>query len=257
VETQPLIFLGGNTMTGKEAIDALMLGKKVRCTGWVKDVYLYYDKKSLTVKDNNNKTQMSTCFDGFLSNIQWEVYEEEKEGNFMTGKEAIQALKDGKKIKRSWWVSGYIYFDQTLLCVLSDEGDTYRLPINMGDTKDWVLYEEPKKRIKVFISQPMHGRFKYEIAKERSEIKKVIEAKYGEEYVIEYLNEDNRERPKDWTRIQHLGYSIMNMHDADIVVFAPGWKEAYGCFVEHDVAYFYGKKIYTCVKEVDGEIRMY
>jgi hypothetical protein len=175
----------------------------------------------------------------------------------MTGKEAIQALKDGKKIKRSWWVSGYIYFDQTQLCIFNDEGDTYRLPINMGDTKDWVLYEEPKKLIKVFISQPMHGRSKCEITEERNKIKKLIEAKYGEEYVIEYLNEDNRERPKDWTRIQHLGYSIMNMHDADIVVFAPDWIKASGCCVEHEVAYRYNKKLYTCEEEVDCEYLLY
>ena len=244
-------------MTAKEAIETLMLGKKVRCINWVKGAYVYYDKESLAIKDNNNEIQMCTCFDEYFINNTWELYEEEKEGNFMTGKEAIQALKDGKKIKRSCWDCGYIYFDQTQLCIFNDEGDTYRLPINMGDTKDWELYDEPKKLIKVYISQPMKVRPKREITEERNQIKKVIEVKYSEEYVIEYLNENDWERPKDWTRIQNLGYSIMNMHDADIVVFAPNWVKASGCCVEHEVAYRYDKKIYTCEENVDGEYVLY
>lgn len=180
-------------------------------------------------------------------------------GIFMTGKKAIQALKDGKKIKRSCWDSGFIYFDQTQLCMFNDEGDTYRLPFNMEKTNDWELYEEPTKLIKVFISQPMKGRSKCEITEERNKIKKLIEAKYSEGYQIEYLNEDVDlwGRPEEWTRIQHLGYSIMNMHDADVVVFAPDWIKASGCCVEHEVAYRYDKKIYACEEEVDGDYLLY
>lgn len=169
------IFLGGNCMSSKEAIEALMAGKKVRCTEWVKDAYVYYDQESLTVKDNNDNIQMFTCFNEYFSNNQWE------------------------------------------------------------------LYEEPKKLIKVFISQPMRGRCKCEITEERNKIKKLIEAKYSEGYQIEYLNEDLWERPKDWTRIQHLGYSIMNMHDADIVVFGNNWDNACGCIAEQNVAVLYSK----------------
>ena len=195
----------------------------------------------------------------FLNEIKLEETEKNEGGNCMTGKEALQALKDGKKIKRSWWVSGYIYFDQTLLCVFNDEGDVYRLPLNMEDKNGWELYEETTKLIKVFISQPMHGRSKCEVTEERNKIKKLVEAKYREGYHIEYLNEDVDlwGRPEEWTRIQHLGYSIMNMYDADIVVFAPDWIKAAGCCVEHEVAYRYDKKIYTCEEEVDGECLLY
>jgi hypothetical protein len=196
-------------------------------------------------------------FDKYFSNKQWELYEEDERRNIMNGKEAKQALKDGKKIKRSWWVSGYIYFDQELLCLLNDEEDRYSLPINMDYTKDWEFYEEPTNLIKVFISQPMHGRTKCEITEERNKIKKLIENKYGEGYQIEYLNENLWERPKDWTRIQHLGYSIMNMYNADVAVFAPDWIKASGCCVEHEVAYRYNKKLYTCEEQVNGEYRLY
>lgn len=172
----------------------------------------------------------------------------------MTSKEAIEALVLGKKVRYAKWDKNvYVYLDENNLLVKSEN----KLQQSYGVYDKWELYEEPKKPIKVFISQPMHRRSKSEITEERNKIKKLIEAKYGEEYAIEYLNEDLWERPKDWTRIQHLGCSIMNMHEADIVVFAPDWIDAHGCFVEHDVAYFYGKKICACIKEVDGEYRLF
>jgi hypothetical protein len=117
--------------------------------------------------------------------------------------------------------------------------------------RKWEYYEEPKKVIKVFISQPMNGRYKCEITEERNKIKKLVENKYGEDYQIEYLNENLWERPKDWTRIQNLGYSIMNMYDADVVVLAPEWIKAPGCCVEREVAFQYGKNIKVCINKND------
>jgi hypothetical protein len=189
----------------------------------------------------------------------------------MNFEEARRELLNGKKVRCvDWAKNAYIYFDNKNFLVIDEAGKIESIGIGrwyhhewelyeepMHGRFKWGLYEEPKKIIKVFISQPMHGRFKCEITEERNKIKKLIENKYGEGYQIEYLNENLWERPKDWTRIQHLGCSIMNMYDADIVVFAPDWIKASGCCVEHEVAYRYNKKLYTCEEQVNGEYRLY
>ena len=40
-----------------------------------------------------------------------------------------------------------------------------------------------------------------------------------------------------------LGKSISLMSDADLVVFAPGWEDARGCRIEHQVARDYGIQV--------------
>lgn len=246
-------------MNTVEAFNVLMSGKKVRNTEWVKNAYIYYDEKSLTIKDNNNNSQSSTYFDEYFSSNQWELYKEDERRNTMNFEEAKKLMLEGKKVRCTDWVEGaYIYFDNKNLLVKDNKELIQGYGIyDKLKGKEWELYEEPKKIIKVFISQPMNGRCKCEITEERNKIKKLVEEKYGEGYQIEYLNENLWERPKDWTRIQHLGYSIMNMHDADVVVFAPDWIKAHGCCVEHEVAYRYDKNLYTCEEEVDGEYRLY
>lgn len=63
-------------MTGIEALQALKDGEKVRDLTWLKGFYIYFDKESGLVKDENN-----TSFDfniGALLNDtrEWEIYEE-------------------------------------------------------------------------------------------------------------------------------------------------------------------------------------
>lgn len=240
-------------MTAKEAWNSMMAGKKVRWTGWFKGAYIYYDEKSLTIKDHNNISHSAMFFDDYFSNVQWEIYKEDERRNTMNFEEAKKALLEGKKVRCVDWAKNtYIYFDDKNLLVKSEKDIIQTYGIDKWAKHTWELYEEPKKVFKVFISQPMNKRFKYEIINERDEIKKAIEKKYGEEYQIEYLNEDSWERPKEWTRIQNLGFSIMNMYNADIVVFAPKWDDADGCIIEHNVAWHYEKKFYVCVIS-DGE----
>lgn len=248
-------------MTAKEAWNSIMAGKKIRCVDWVKGAYIYYDKISFTIKDENCKRHSGMIFDRYFNDKQWELYEEDERRNTMNFEEARRELLDGKKVRCKDWVeSAYVYFDKNNMLVYDNKGmvQGYGIYDKCGK-KDWELYEEPKKLIKVFISQPMNGRCKCEITEERNKIKKLIEAKYSEGYQIEYLNEDVDlwGRPEEWTRIQHLGYSIMNMHDADVVVFAPDWIKAHGCCVEHEVAYRYDKKLYTCEEQPNGEYILY
>lgn len=233
-------------MTAKEAWNSMMSGKKVRYVLWPENEYIYFDKSEYKIK---NKYGIETIF--YVSDIvedAWELYEEDERSNNMNFEEARRELLDGKKVRCVDWSKGnYIYFDDKNLLVKDEAGKIQSYGITRWKKHEWEIYEEPKKVFKVFISQPMRGRTKCEIYEERNRIKSAIEKKYGKKYQIEYLNENLWERPKDWTRIQNLGYSIMNMYDADIVVFAPDWNDAEGCILEHDVAFYYEKKFYVCV----------
>ena len=89
--------------------------------------------------------------------------------------------------------------------------------------------------IKLFISQPMATKTDEEIFKEREEaiefVKREIDSEV--ELVDSYINED-------LTPLQFLGRSISIMATADYVYFAPGWRKARGCLIEHECAVQYG-----------------
>jgi hypothetical protein len=103
--------------------------------------------------------------------------------------------------------------------------------------------------MKVFISQPMNGRSDEEILKERENIKQCLEKKFKEP--IEVI--DSFTKSPDLVksgRIAMLGHSISLMHDADLVVFTPGWTSARGCRVAYTVAFEYGLKMYYMYKGI-------
>lgn len=99
--------------------------------------------------------------------------------------------------------------------------------------KEYADSEEKKPSFKIFISQPMKNRTAEEIMRERDEIM----AKWTNKSV-EFIDSFFCEPGKNST--DSLGKSISLMSDADLVVFAPGWENARGCKVEHQVAGYYG-----------------
>ena len=99
--------------------------------------------------------------------------------------------------------------------------------------KEYADSEEKKPPFKIFISQPMKDRTTEEIMRERDEIM----AKWTNKSV-EFIDSFFCEPGKNST--DSLGKSISLMSDADLVVFAPGWENARGCKVEHQVAGYYG-----------------
>ena len=94
--------------------------------------------------------------------------------------------------------------------------------------------------MKVMISQPMNGRNKEEIKKERQEI---IE-KFNKMH-IEVINTlFTEEPPRDCNEaIFYLAKSINAMKDIDALYMCDNWIGARGCRVEHLVAQQYGIKI--------------
>lgn len=98
------------------------------------------------------------------------------------------------------------------------------------------------KMKKVFISQPMNGLSDLQIEKDRA---RVIESLYNMGYkpdeiaIIDTYIEENA--PDNVSSgLWYLGKSLELLADADIAVFAKGWKDARGCQIEFKCAKEYG-----------------
>ena len=83
---------------------------------------------------------------------------------------------------------------------------------------------------KIYISQPMRGRATDEIIAERKAL--IADAAVAlRTDDVEVL--DTYFQHLDKPPLQLLARALEKMADADAVIFAPGWKEARGCRVEH------------------------
>ena len=96
--------------------------------------------------------------------------------------------------------------------------------------------------IRVFISQPMNGLSDLEISNARAE---VIEDLYNIGYTpdeITIIDSEIWELAPDNVNgaLWYLGKSIELLADADLAVFAKGWKSARGCLIEYMCAKAYG-----------------
>lgn len=103
--------------------------------------------------------------------------------------------------------------------------------------------------IKVFVSLPMRGLKDDEIItrqvklfekfKKAQSLGSLYEPQY---YLINTVSSGNSidfTLPGEAPRIKCLGESIKRMADADVVIFARGWRAARGCNVEFDVVRAY------------------
>lgn len=92
--------------------------------------------------------------------------------------------------------------------------------------------------MKLFISQPMAGKTDKEILAEREKAIKEAEKIIGEP--VEVIDSFFQSAPVDAKPLWFLGKAIEMLSTADVVYFAPGWKEARGCRIEHECAKEYG-----------------
>ena len=101
---------------------------------------------------------------------------------------------------------------------------------------------------KVFISQPMNGLSDLQIEKDRT---RVIECLHNLGYtpnkitIIDTYIEENAPDNVN-SGLWYLGKSLELLADADIAVFAKGWRNARGCLIEFECATEYG---ISCIYE--------
>lgn len=91
--------------------------------------------------------------------------------------------------------------------------------------------------MKVMISQPMRGKSTKQIKEERENLIQTLESE-GHQIIDTVLDISEGLSP-----VYYLGESIKKMSEADAVVFMPGWENARGCRIEHEIALEYGKYI--------------
>lgn len=90
---------------------------------------------------------------------------------------------------------------------------------------------------KLFISQPMRGKMDEEILAERADAVQAARDALGEE--VEVI--DSFFGTSDMSHaLEYLGESLKLLAKADIAYFAPGWRDARGCKIEHACADAYG-----------------
>ena len=93
---------------------------------------------------------------------------------------------------------------------------------------------------KIYVSQPMRGREYDAIMAERKAL--IADAAVAlRTDDVEVL--DTYFHHLDKPPLQLLARALEKMADADAVIFAPGWRDARGCRVEHVVASEYDLKI--------------
>ena len=94
--------------------------------------------------------------------------------------------------------------------------------------------------MKLMISQPMVGRTERDILQERDVLRRFFE-KDGHTVLDTYIQQAP---PRDSNAgLWYLGRVLELMAECDGVVFAPGWKDARGCVIEHHAAARYGLHI--------------
>lgn len=90
---------------------------------------------------------------------------------------------------------------------------------------------------KLFISQPMRGKTDEEILAERADAVQAARDALGEE--VEVI--DSFFGTSDMSHaLEYLGESLKLLSKADTAYFAPGWRDARGCKIEHACADAYG-----------------
>lgn len=94
--------------------------------------------------------------------------------------------------------------------------------------------------IKIMISQPMAGKTTEQIKKERQTAIEQLKQYFTKEItIIDTVIEDHEEK----SDLQCFAESIMFLDKADYLAMFPGWKNARGCKLEHEIAEQYNKRI--------------
>lgn len=91
---------------------------------------------------------------------------------------------------------------------------------------------------RVFISQPMRGESELGIEQVRHHILDWAPRALRKHDLIE-IPKLSRWQAESSHPVYCLGHSLQNLSRANVVIFAPGWEEARGCRIEHEVCVQY------------------
>lgn len=95
--------------------------------------------------------------------------------------------------------------------------------------------------MKVFISHNMSGLTDDKVKEIRGKAKKQIESYFGYSTDVEIIdNYTHSDAPENASRLWHLGKSIQQMAEADVVYFIPDNSDSQGCKVEKLICELYG-----------------
>ena len=98
-------------------------------------------------------------------------------------------------------------------------------------------------KIKVFISQKMHGLSEEDVMKTRKEITSYLKSKYIDNDIEIVDNYHHNDAPIEAGRLWHLGRSIQQLGECDAIYFAKDAIDSNGGMVELLIAKLYGIKI--------------
>ena len=89
----------------------------------------------------------------------------------------------------------------------------------------------------VFVSMPLNGKTFEEIDKRMIEIQEILKKRFPNQEIkiIDSLWRKDKKNP-----VWCLGYNIMAMSTADLIVFDKNWYKARGCNIEYNVCAHYG-----------------
>ena len=107
------------------------------------------------------------------------------------------------------------------------------------------MTNESNSVINVFVSQPFGDKTYEEVDQINQKIRRAVCKRYPNIWVRIIPSFISKDPPEECTdeRLWYLGESLKLMSKADLVAFAPGWKNAVGCRMEHDCAEKYGFKM--------------
>lgn len=92
-------------------------------------------------------------------------------------------------------------------------------------------------KMRIFYSQPFHGRTQKAIFTERIIVQRYLSTKFNHVDIIDQYHQvkpDNVE-----SKLWYLSNDLVLMDSADLVVFSPDWEKAKGCLVERGVCDIY------------------
>lgn len=100
--------------------------------------------------------------------------------------------------------------------------------------------------LKIFYSQPFHGKTEEEIFNERERVRDYLARlldhptiKIIDQY-HQWLPNDVKERLRDKSDVWYMSQDLLKMAEADLVVFANDWFTSSGCTIEMKTCKKYG-----------------